>query len=91
MQKQQRVRGADVIKIVNYAETEDQLMENLNIVYHMKKNIGQEIPLSGKWTLQQTVASDRSQTWRVHVSLRTELWTAEFQGTAASAESENHA
>ena len=56
-----------------------------------EENIGQEIPLSGKWTLQQTVASDRSQTWRVHVSLRTELWTAEFQGTAASAESENHA
>lgn len=35
----QRERGADVIKIVNYAETEDQLMENLNIVYHMKKTL----------------------------------------------------
>ena len=32
-------RGTDIVKIVNYAETEEQLMDNLNIAYQLKKSI----------------------------------------------------
>ena len=37
--REQVSRGADIVKIVNFAETEDQLIENLNIVHSLKKNL----------------------------------------------------
>ena len=37
--REQVSRGADIVKIVNFAETEEQLIENLNIVHSLKKNL----------------------------------------------------
>ena len=35
----QKERGADVVKIVNFARTEDELMANINTVYRLKKEL----------------------------------------------------
>ena len=36
---EQKRRGADVVKIVNFARTEDELMANLNIIHRLKKEL----------------------------------------------------
>ena len=36
---EQKRRGADVVKIVNFARTEDELMANLNTTYRLKKEL----------------------------------------------------
>ena len=36
---EQKRRGADVVKIVNFARTEDEMMANLNIIHRLKKEL----------------------------------------------------
>ena len=36
---EQKRRGADVVKIVNFARTEDELMANINSIYRLKKEL----------------------------------------------------
>ena len=36
---EQKRRGADVVKIVNFARTDDELMANLNIIHRLKKEL----------------------------------------------------